>query len=173
MRCRPRRRSRIRCRGNRRSGTCYAGFRTHRRRRQGDKNLDQTRSREPPLRNTRRFGLISPINRRNLRRFDHGDSTHGVVAMNASDQSTIRPNVINLMGRIGFPVRRGVKRDAFASGKRRNAAGAPIRPTEGRVLLPRGGVALLCQCGASPGEARLTTGQNNPGQMVPLGRIVL
>jgi len=59
--------------------------------------------------------------------------------MNASDQSTIRPNAINLMGRIGFPVRRGVKRDAFASGKRRNAAGE----------------------------------QNNPGQMVPLGRIAL
>jgi len=77
------------------------------------------------------------------------------------------------MGRIGFPVRRGVKRDAFASGKHRNAAGEPIRPTEGRVLLPRGGVARLCRCGASPCEARLTTGQNNPGQMVPLGRIAL
>ncbi len=73
------------------------------------------------------------------------------------------------MGRIGFPVRRGAKRDAVASGERRNAAGKPIRPTEGRVILSRGVVAHLCRCWASPCEARLTTGQNHPGQMVQFG----
>ena len=51
------------------------------------------------------------------------------------------------MGRIGFPVRRGAQRDAVASGKHRNAAGEPIRPTAGRVLLPRGVVARLYRCG--------------------------
>ena len=35
---------------------------------------------------------------------------------------------------MGFPVRRGARRDAIASGERRNAAGAPIRPTEGRPV---------------------------------------
>jgi hypothetical protein len=51
------------------------------------------------------------------------------------------------MGRIGFPVRRGMER--FASGKRRNAAGEPIRSTEGRVLLPRGGVTMRGIAGRS------------------------
>jgi hypothetical protein len=40
---------------------------------------------------------------------------------------------------------RGAKRDAGASGERRNKPGGPIRPTEGRVFLRRGGVALLCR----------------------------
>jgi hypothetical protein len=55
------------------------------------------------------------------------------------------------MGRIGFPARRGVKRDAFALSKRRNAAAEPIRPTEGRdyftpwrrcASLPMRGIAM-------------------------------
>ena len=55
------------------------------------------------------------------------------------------------MGRIGFPVRRGAQRDAVASGKHRNAAGEPIRPTEGRdyftpwrrcASLPMRGIAM-------------------------------
>jgi hypothetical protein len=40
---------------------------------------------------------------------------------------------------------RGAKRDAGASGERRNKLGGPIRPTEGRVFLRHGGVALLCR----------------------------
>jgi hypothetical protein len=39
----------------------------------------------------------------------------------------------------------GAKRDAGASGERRNKPGGSIRPTEGRVFLRRGGVALLCR----------------------------
>ncbi|MEE9480401.1 MAG: hypothetical protein V3V34_07690, partial [Kiloniellales bacterium] len=50
-----------------------------------------------------------------------------------------------LWERIGFPGRHGAKRDACASGERRNEPGGPIRPTEGRVFLRRGGVALLCR----------------------------
>ncbi len=53
-----------------------------------------------------------------------------------------------------------------ASGKIRNAPETPIGPTEGRVIPPRGRVALLGRYTASPGEARLTTGRNNPGQMI-------
>ncbi len=53
------------------------------------------------------------------------------------------------------------------AGKRRNAADEPLWPTEGRVLLSRGRVALLIRCPASHFQALLTTGQNNPGQMVP------
>ncbi len=53
------------------------------------------------------------------------------------------------------------------AGKRRNAADEPLRPTEGRVLLSPGRVALLIRCLASHFEALLTTGQNNPGQMTP------
>ncbi len=49
-----------------------------------------------------------------------------------------------------------------SSGKRRNAADEPLWPTEGRVLLARGRVALLIRCPASHFEALLTTGQNNP-----------
>jgi hypothetical protein len=40
---------------------------------------------------------------------------------------------------------RGAKRDAGASGERRNKPGGPVRPTEGRVFSRRGGVALLCR----------------------------
>jgi hypothetical protein len=39
------------------------------------------------------------------------------------------------------PGRRGVKRDAEASGERRNEPGGVIYPTEGRALLDAGGVA--------------------------------
>ena len=60
-----------------------------------------------------------------------------------------------------------------ASGKRRNAPEKPICPTEGRIIPPRGVVARLCRCAASPCEARLTTGRTNLGQMVLFGRIVL
>jgi hypothetical protein len=42
--------------------------------------------------------------------------------------------------------RRGGQRDAGTSGKRRNAPEEPIRPTFGRVLLPRGIVTLLIRC---------------------------
>ncbi len=49
-----------------------------------------------------------------------------------------------------------------ASGKRRNAAGGLIWPTEGRVDLPHGGVALLMRCPASHCKARLTTQQVKP-----------
>ena len=49
-----------------------------------------------------------------------------------------------------------------ASGKRHNAAGGLIWTTEGRVALPRGGVALLMRCPTSHCEARLTTQQDNP-----------
>jgi hypothetical protein len=53
------------------------------------------------------------------------------------------------------------------AGKRRNAAAEPLWPTEGRVLLSRGRVALLIRCPASHFEALLTTGQNNPGRTTP------
>ena len=63
------------------------------------------------------------------------------------------------------------------AGKRRPkalwAADEPLRPTEGRVVLSRGRVALLIRCPASHFEALLTTGQNNPGQMTPQGRKML
>ena len=48
------------------------------------------------------------------------------------------------------------------AGKRRNTADEPLWPTEGRVLLSRGRVALLIRCPASHFEALLTTGQKNP-----------
>ncbi len=51
--------------------------------------------------------------------------------------------------------------------KARWAPDEPLWATEGRVLLSRGRVALLIRCPASHFEALLTTGQNNPGQMVP------
>jgi len=51
------------------------------------------------------------------------------------------------MGRIGFPVRRGAQSDAHPSGKHRNAAEEPIRPTAGRVLLYRGVVAFFADAG--------------------------
>jgi len=64
------------------------------------------------------------------------------------------------------------RRDARcgASGERRNTAGGPIWPTEGRVLLRRGVVAFLVRYTASPCETRLATTQNHPGQMVPYGQ---
>ncbi len=49
-----------------------------------------------------------------------------------------------------------------ASGKRHNAAGRLIWSTKGRVVPPRGGVALLMRCPTSHCEARLTTRQDNP-----------
>ncbi len=49
-----------------------------------------------------------------------------------------------------------------ASGKRRNAAGGLIWPTEGRVVLPRDSVAFLIRCPTSHGETRLATQQDNP-----------
>jgi len=90
---------------------------------------------------------------------------------------------------MGFQGRRGLKRDASASGVMRNVhshdpRNAPwelsweytlrmMSPTEGRVLLRRGVVAHLRRCPASPCDARLATTQNHPGQMVPFGRIAL
>jgi len=57
-----------------------------------------------------------------------------------------------------------------ASGRSRNAPETQIGPTEGRVLPPpnfnMGFVALLGRYTMSPYEARLTTGRNNPGQMI-------
>ncbi|MEE8276453.1 MAG: hypothetical protein V3R75_04790, partial [Alphaproteobacteria bacterium] len=50
-------------------------------------------------------------------------------------------------GALVLPVRRAARRDAPASGKPRNAAGGPMRPTEGRQLLSAGVVALLIRCG--------------------------
>ena len=65
-------------------------------------------------------------------------------------------NQISLTGKARRAARCG------ASGKRRNAAGGLIWPTEGRVVLTRGDVALLMRCPASHCEARLTTQQDNP-----------
>jgi len=48
-----------------------------------------------------------------------------------------------------------------------NRFDGPNWPTEGRVLLRRGGVAAVGRCTASPGEPRLATAQYHPGQMVP------
>ncbi len=48
------------------------------------------------------------------------------------------------MGHPGFSGRRGVQRDAFASGKRRNAPERPGCPTGGRMILRRGVGARLC-----------------------------
>jgi hypothetical protein len=53
-----------------------------------------------------------------------------------------------------------------ASGKGRNAPETPICHTEGRVIPSRGRVALLGRYTISPGEARLSTGRNNSGQMI-------
>ncbi len=50
-------------------------------------------------------------------------------------------------GTLVLPVRRAARRDAPASGKPRNAAGGPMRPTKGRQLLSAGVVALLIRCG--------------------------
>ena len=44
------------------------------------------------------------------------------------------------------PDRRGARHDAIASGKHRNAAGGPIRPTAGRVLSRTGVVDRLFRC---------------------------
>ncbi len=54
-----------------------------------------------------------------------------------------------------------------ASGKRRNAAGGRIWSTNGRLVLPRGGVALLMRCPTSHSEARLTTQQDKPVKVAP------
>ncbi len=54
-----------------------------------------------------------------------------------------------------------------ASGKRRNVAGELIWSTEGRVVLPRGGVAFLIRCPASHGETRLATQQDNTVKLAP------
>jgi hypothetical protein len=70
---------------------------------------------------------------------------------------------------IGFQDRRGVKRDATASGKRRNESWEPMSPTAGRVLLGQFVVAHLRRCWASPCKARLALAQNHPGQMVQFG----
>ena len=51
-----------------------------------------------------------------------------------------------------------------ASGKCRNAPGGPIRPTEGRAILPAGRVARRLLCWAQPRDARLTGGQNRAGE---------
>ena len=59
------------------------------------------------------------------------------------------------------------------SGKHRNAPEKPICPTDGRVLLRRGGVACLMRCPTSHGDTLLATAQNNPGQTVPYGRNLL
>ena len=48
------------------------------------------------------------------------------------------------MGHPGLSGRRGVQRDACASGKRRNAPEKPGCPTGGWVILRRGVVARLC-----------------------------
>jgi hypothetical protein len=73
---------------------------------------------------------------------------------------------------------RGAKRDACASGEHRPEShwepGGPIRPTEGRVIFRRGGVALLCRWRRHRhAEARLATTQNHPGQMAQSGRKML
>jgi hypothetical protein len=74
-------------------------------------------------------------------------------------------NAVILMGQMGLSGRRGARRDACASGKRRNAPEGPSCPTEGRVLLRRGVVAHLWRCAASPCEARLATAQIHPVKM--------
>jgi hypothetical protein len=48
----------------------------------------------------------------------------------------------HLMARGGPPGRRGLRRDAPASGKGRNAPGGPPRATEGRFPLPTRCVAF-------------------------------
>jgi len=75
---------------------------------------------------------------------------------------TLRGHLMGQSGSFG-QARRAAR--CGSSGKRRNAADEPLRPTEGRVLLSRGRVALLIRCPASHVEALLTRGQNNPGQM--------
>jgi len=72
------------------------------------------------------------------------------------------------MGQIGSSGK--ARRDARcgASGERRNTAGGPIWPTEGRVLLRRGVVACLLRC--TTGERRNTAG----GPIWPTeGRVLL
>jgi len=58
-------------------------------------------------------------------------------------------------------------------GKHRNAPEKPSCPTEGRVLLRRGGVACLIRNPISHGDTLLATAQNNPGQTAPYGRELL
>ncbi|MAF48908.1 MAG: hypothetical protein CMM10_11625 [Rhodospirillaceae bacterium] len=70
----------------------------------------------------------------------------------------------------GFSGRRGARRDADPSGKRRNAPERPGCRTGGRVPLRRGCVALLCRCAASPCEARLTTTQIHPVKLIGFDR---
>lgn len=53
------------------------------------------------------------------------------------------------------------------SGKRHNVAGEPSWSTEGRVVLPRGGVAFLIRCPTSHCETRLATEQDNPVKVAP------
>jgi hypothetical protein len=77
------------------------------------------------------------------------------------------------MGHPGFSGKRGVQRDAFASGKRRNAPEKPGCPTGGRLILSRGVVAHLCRCAASPCGARLATTQNHAVKVIKLGRNML
>ena len=61
--------------------------------------------------------------------------------------------------------RRGARRDAPASGKRRNAPDGRFDATAGRVLLPEGSVALPLKCATLRRKALLAFGQNNPGEM--------
>ena len=51
-----------------------------------------------------------------------------------------------------------VSNDPKLAEKVADVVGLYLNPTEGRVLLPRGVVARLCRCEASPCEARLSTG---------------
>jgi hypothetical protein len=72
------------------------------------------------------------------------------------------------MGQIGSTGKARRAARCGASGKRRNAAGGPICPTEGRLLLRRGRVALLMRCPTSHFEARLTTAQDQPVKPAPI-----
>ena len=54
-----------------------------------------------------------------------------------------------------------------ASGKRQNAVGGLIWPTEGRFPARRGGVALLDRYPASLFEARLATTHRKPVKVAP------
>jgi hypothetical protein len=102
----------------------------------------------------------------------------------------IRQYAVNLMAQIGYPGRRGAKRDAVPSGQRRNEPGEPIGPTEGRIHLRCGGFLVRCSAAlalsrrgvASPSKARQCCGaaisfdattQRNFGQMVSYCLIML
>ena len=65
------------------------------------------------------------------------------------------------MGQIVLSGRRGLKRDAIASGKGRNDPERTMCLTEGQVFLPLDVVVRLPRCPASRCDALLFTEQNN------------